>query len=226
MTSQDSEEQITLSSSAFDQFKDDDKPTTVTREMSQAVRIKEHLKLFRIFDKKFININEKTADGITSYFFRLSMLDPTPVRKRIIKFKPLIAGFVLLALSWLTYYFKNTGHPLLESLYIYTVIVALAALGLILIVYVIKEFRNVLIFYSQHGRIPVIELLYRIPNKVEFQQFVTELVECINIAKSRTTYSDSQLLAAELSEHRKVRDEGGLSGREYEIAKNNIMKFH
>lgn len=226
MTSQDPEEQITLSSSAFDQFKDDDKPTTVTREMSQAVRIKEQLKLFRIFDKKFINVNEKTADGVTSYFFKLSMLDPTPVRKRIIKFKPLIAGFMLLGLAWLAYYFKKTGHPLLESLYVYTVIVALAALGLILIVYVIKEFRNVLVFYSQHGRIPVAELLYRIPNKIEFQQFVTELVECINISKSMTTYSDSQLLAAELSEHRKLRDEGALSDREYETAKNNIMKFH
>ena len=226
MTSQDSEEQITLSSSAFDQFKDDDKPTLVTKELSQEIRVKEKHKLFRIFDKKFINVNEKTADKITSYFFKLSMLDPVPVRKRIIKFKPLIFGFVLLALAWATYNIKKSGHPLFESLYVYTVIVILAALGLILIVYVIKEFRNVLVFYSQHGRIQVIELLYGIPNKVEFQQFVAELAECINIAKSKTTYSDSQLLAAELSEHRKLRDEDILTDREYETAKNNIMKFH
>ena len=226
MSNEDSDEQITLSSSAFDQFKEDDTPTTVTKELSQTIQIKEKFRLFRIFDKKFINVNEKTADGVISFFYRLSMLDPNPDRKRIIQFKFLLLAVVFLALAWLTFTFKKAGHPLFDSLYTYTVIVIFAAIGLILIVYVIKEFRNVLIFYSQHGRIPVVELLYRIPNKSEFHQFVAELVEFINKEKSKTIYSDSQLLAAELSEHRKLRDEGALSNKQYETAKNNIMQFH
>ena len=226
MSNQEPEEEITLSSSAFDQIKDDNKPTTVTREMSQAVQIKEQLKLFRIFDRKYINVNEKEAAAVKSYFFDLSMLDPKPVRKRNLKFKPLIFGLVLLAFAWITYSLKKAEHPLFTSLYVYTAIAVFVAAGLILLVYVIKEFRNSLIFYSQHGRAPIVELLYNVPDKIEFRQFVAELIECIETSKLNIFYSNSQLLAAELSEHRKLRDEKALSSKDYEKAKNNIMKLH
>lgn len=226
MNNRESDEQITLSSSEFDQFKDDNNPTTVTSELSQAIEIKEQLKLFRIFDRKFINVNEKTAKATISYFFKLSMLDPKPRRRRIIKFGPLIAGAAFLALAWLIFSLKQSGLSLLESPYTYTAIVAFVAIGLILLVYVVKEFKNVLVFYSQHGRAPIIELLYNIPDKKEFRQFASELTDCINTQKTKIYYSDSQLLAAELSEHRKLRDEGGLTNGEYESAKNNIMKQH
>jgi len=226
MTSQDSNEQITLSSTEFDQFKDDDKPNTITSELSQAIKIKEQLKLFRIFDKKYINVNEKTGSGVTSYFFKMAYLDPEPLRKRKLKFKHLLLGVALLGIAWLTFSLKKAGHPLFSSLYVYTAIATFVAIGLILIVYVIKEFRNVLVFYSQHGRIPVVELFYRIPDKVEFNKFVSEIIECIKTTKSQIPYSGSQLLAAELTEHRKLRDDGAISSNDYENAKNNIMKHH
>jgi len=226
MTTQESEEQITLSSAAFDQFKDDDTPKTVTNELSQSIQIKEQLKLFRIFDKKYINVNEKTADGTISFFFKLAMLDPTPARKRKIKFLHLLSGCILLAAAWFTFTLKQAGHPLLTSVYVYTAVAVLVALGLILIVYVFKEFSNVLVFYSLHGRIPIAELLYHIPNKREFNQFVSELIENIKNSKSHVYYSESQLLAAELTEHRKLRDESIISNKIYELAKNNIMKYH
>lgn len=226
MTTQEPEEQITLSSAAFDQFKDDDSPATVTKELSQAVQIKEQLKLFRIFDNQTINVNEKTADGIVSFYFKLAMLDPTPAHKRKIKFTPLLIGFALLGIAWIIFSQKQAGHPLLDSPYVYTAIVAFVAIGLIFLVYVIKEFHNVLIFYSQHGRIPIVELLYRVPDRQSFHQFVSELIENIQTTKSNTAYSNTQFLAAELTEHRKLRDEGAISAKEYELAKNNIMKYH
>lgn len=226
MNTGDNEEQITLSSSEFDQFRDDDKPNTVSSELSQVIPLKEQMKLFRIFDRKFINVNQKTAKSTVSYFFKLSMLNPKPRRKRIVKFAPLLIGIAFLALAWFTFSLKNSGLAILSSPYTYTAIVAFVAIGLILLVYVVKEFRNVLVFYSEHGQIPIIELFNRIPNKAEFQRFATELIECINVEKTKNYYSDSQILAAELSEHRKLRDAGGISSKEYEKAKNNILKQH
>lgn len=226
MNSQESEEQITLASSEFDQFKDDDQPTTVTSELAQSAQLKEQMKLLRIFDKKFINVNEKTPTGAISYFFKLSMLDEKPRRRRNLRFLPLLFGFGLISLAWFTYTVKQTGLALLSSPYTYTAIVGFLAIGLILIVYVIKEYRNTLVFFSQHGQVPVIELLYNVPDKAEFQRFVSELVNCINDQKSKLYYSKSQILAAELTEHRKLRDEGGISAKGYETAKKNIMKQH
>ena len=226
MDTRETDEQITLSSSEFDQFKDDNSPNTVTSELSQAIAIKEQLKLFRIFDKKLINVNEKTAKDTVSYFFKLSMLDPKPRRRRIIKFTPLLMGIAFLALAWYVFTLKQSGLPILASPYTYTAIVAFVAIGLILMVYVIKEFKNVLVFYSLNGRAAIIELLYKVPNKLEFRRFVSELVDAINTERTKNYYSESQILAAELSEHRKLRDEGGLTNSEYETAKNNIMKQH
>lgn len=226
MTTQNPEEEITLSSSEFDQFKEEAGPTSVTSEIQQNIRIKEQLKLFRIFDKKYLNVNQKTADATTSFFVKLSVLDSTPVRKRMIKYFPLLLGLVLISLAGFIFYLKQLGLPILHNPYVYTVIVAFAAIGSILIVYVIKESRNVLIFYSQHGRIPIAELFYRIPDKATFNHFVSELMDCINTERSKSHYTKTQTLAAELSEHRRLRDEGALTNKEYETAKNNIMAFH
>jgi hypothetical protein len=226
MTTQTPEEQITLSSSEFDQFKEEVGPTAVTGELQQDLRLKEQLKLFRIFDKKYLNVNEKKSDTTTSFFIKLAALDSNPVRKRSIKFIPLLLGLLLISLAGFIYYLKLLGLPILHNPYVYTVIVGFVATGSILIVYVIKESRNVLIFYSQHGRIPLAELFYRIPDKSSFNQFVSELMDCINTMKSKSHYTKTQTLAAELSEHRRLRDEGALSSKEYEIAKNNIMAFH
>ena len=226
MNSGETDEQITLASSEFDQFKDDDQPTTVTSELGQSIQLKEQLKLLRIFDRKFINVNEKTSHGVISYFFKVSMLDEKPRRKRNFKIFPLLSAMLLIALAWFTFSLKQGGLPILSSPYTYTAIIALIAIGLILIVYAIKEYRNTLVFYSQHGQIPIIELLYNVPDKSQFQGFVTELIECIKIQKSKMYYSKSQILAAELTEHRKLRDGGGLTAKGYETAKNNIMKCH
>lgn len=225
MTNQDSE-QITLHSSEFDQLEEDITPTTITGELSQSVNIKEQIKLFRIFDKKHLNVNEKTAKGTISFFVNLTILDAKPAHKRIIKFAPLFWGVFFISLAWFAYYLKNIGLPILTSPYVYTAIILFAAIGLILIVYVVKATRNVLIFYSEHGRIPLVELFYRVPNKATFLHFVSELSDCINANKSKSYYTDSQTLAAELSEHRKLRDKGILSNKDYETAKNNIFSSH
>lgn len=220
------EEEITLSSSEFDQFKEESGPTSVTDELSQEIPIKEQLKLFRIFDKKYLNVNEKSAKSVTSFFVKLAILDSVPKRKRIIKFVPLLLGLVSVSLSWFIFYLKQSGVPLFQGLYISTAVVLCAAIGAILVVYVIKESRHVLIFYSQNGRIPIAEILIKKPNKQAFNKFVSELISCINAVKARSHYSQTQALAAELSDHRKLRDDGAISSKDYELAKSNIMSHH
>ncbi|WP_455208581.1 hypothetical protein [Kaarinaea lacus] len=226
MTNQISKEQITLSSPDYRDNAEAIELNQVTLELLQTVSWKEQQKLLRIFDNKFLNINEKNAKKTTSYNIHLWLLDANPVRKRILHVKYLLTACALMALGWLAYYVIQLGIPGFSNPYLYALPVLPITAGIILLVYMIKLSKHVLLFYSDHGRIPLVEVFYNNPGKNRFNQFAGELINCIHAVKTENYFNEQQILAAELSEHRRLRDEGVISDAVYEEAKNNILTYH
>ena len=231
MTSYESNEQITLYTPDYQSQEKEIEFKTVTHELLQTSSMKELQKLFRIYDNKFLNINEKTSGTLTSHNIRLSMLDPAPAKKFIFSFTSFILALMFFAVAFGTY--KLIGHQIpgipnryVTSPYMYSTIALAAALGMMFVVIMIKRSRRVLVFYSKNGRTPIVELLLRNPDKRTFNNFILELISCVRAITANNYYTDTQIMAAELSEHRRLRDEGLLVHAAYEKAKNRILNSH
>ncbi|MCI0505441.1 MAG: hypothetical protein L0Z73_04960 [Gammaproteobacteria bacterium] len=226
MNKQTSNEQIVLHSNEFEDKIEKIELNQLTLELLQNAKWKEQQKLFRIFDKKFLNINAKNANKTRTYNIHLSLLDANPVRKHSFKIRYLLIACILFGLAGLTYRLIQLGIAGLNSLYMYALPILFITAGAIMIVYAVKQYKHVLIFYSNYGRVPLASLLYNNPAKKSFKQFAGQLVNCIHAVKSGNRFSEQQALAAELSELRRLRDEGVFSDTVYEQAKNNILTYH
>ncbi|WP_455202526.1 hypothetical protein [Kaarinaea lacus] len=226
MTKQTTNEQITLYSPEYGEQTETIDLNQVTLELLQTSKWKEQHKLFRIYDNKYLNVNEKHAKRTSSYNVHLTLLNPNPTRKRCLNAKYLLIAGILFGLAWLVYSLIQQGVTGFTNPYMYSLVVLPVTAGIILIVYMIKKFKHVLIFYSDHGRVPVVEMFYKNPSKNSFNAFAGELINCIQAVKAENYYNDSQTLAAELSEHRRLRDEGVFSDEVYEQAKANILTNH
>jgi hypothetical protein len=82
-----------------------------------------------------------------------------------------------------------------------------------------------LVFYTRHGRVPLVVLFNRNPNPGLFRAFVDDLARHIDSAADR--FPDrNQKLSAELREHRRLMAEGVLSARRYEIVKQRLLRCY
>jgi len=226
MTKQTSNEQIVLVSSDFEDKKEKIELNQVTLELLQTAEWKELQQLFRIFDNKFLNINVKNGKKTTSYNIHLSLLDADPVRKRSFKLRYLLLACALFAVAGLTYRLIQLGTLGFSHPYLYALPILAITAGVIAVVYCIRQYQHALLFYSNHGRVPLVRLLYNSPAKKNFKHFTAVLINCVHAVKEGGFYNEQQVLAAELSEHRRLRDEGVFSNEVYESAKNNIMVNH
>jgi hypothetical protein len=220
------ENQITLSSSDYSDKIEKIELTHVTQELLQAAKWREQHKLLRIFDNKFLNINEKISKKTVSYNIHLWLLNANPIRKRYFQVKFLFIASVLFGLGALVYYLMQLGIKGFGSPYLTAIPILLVTAGAMMVVYAMKQYKHVLIFYSDHGRIPLVELFYNSPEKASFNHFAGELINGIQSAKAKNNYNEQQILAAELSEHRRLKDEGILSDAVYEKVKTNILTYH
>jgi len=79
-------------------------------------------------------------------------------------------------------------------------------------------------FRSQFGKIRLFELANNNPDKDTFRSFVNRIVVQINKSKAAKNMNQSQLLAAELKELRRLKDENIVPVESYEKAKQQIFK--
>ena len=151
MTKQTTDEQITLYSPEYGETSEPIDLNQVTLELLQTSNWKEQQKLFRIYDNKYLNVNEKHAKKTSSYNIHLTLLDPNPARKRLINLKHLLIAGGLFCLAWLIYQLIQLDFAGFSSPYMYSLVVLPVTLGAMLLVYMIKQAKHVLIFYSNHG---------------------------------------------------------------------------
>jgi hypothetical protein len=157
------------------------------------------------------------------YKFRLDLayLDPRPFRQRNIVWKWLHASLVLWVLAGVFVFAGWFDHSSITSLGVFTGIIVIALLTLLLFFY---RSHDTVYFRSQFGKIRLFELANNNPNKESFRGFIKKVVAQINKSKTAKNMNQSQLLAAELKELRRLKDEKVVPEKSYERAKLQIFK--
>lgn len=221
-----SEEILLSSPEATDIYPDAEKFKIITGQLHQDSKWKMQRKLFRIHYDKFLSVKEHTLTSKKNYWFPLAHLNPEPVRQRRINWKLVIGAVISCQIVILLLYMRISLN--LGDWTRYTTIptILLFASTLILTGLSIFTSSNNYVFHSRKGHYPIAIVLNNLPSKQEFKQFITKLSQCIERAEQDLFGDESQRLAAEVSQLRRLRDEKAISNEAYISAKDTIFSHY
>ena len=206
------------------QFSDDEKIVVehVNFELEQSHKLRGMYRKLTIFNDvhcyQAIKIKHRRK-----YKFRLNLahLDPRPFHLRHIVWKWLYASLALwccAAIIVIAGWFDSSS---VMSMGIFAGVIVGALLTLLIFFYLSHD---TVYFRSQFGKIRLFELANNNPDKDEFREFINKIVVQINKSKAAKGMNQSQLLAAELKELRRLKDECIVPEESYEKAKRLIFK--
>ena len=154
------------------------------------------------------------------YRIDLTYLDPKPYRRRKKDWKWLIASLVLMVLDSAIIFggWFDTASVNFLGLLIGVTVVALMTL----LAFIHQSSDNV-IFRSQFGKVPLVELINNNPDKAQFRSFITKFIVQINKSKTAKGYTASKFLAKELKDLRRLKEETVIPTLAYEKAKKLIF---
>ena len=157
------------------------------------------------------------------YKFRvnLSYLDPRPFRLRQIVWKWLYASLALWVIDAALLFgpwFDSASIAFLGAGILLTV---LAMMTLLAFFYLSHD---TVYFRSRYGKVRLLDLAHNNPDKGSFREFVNKIVVQINKSKAATGMNQSQFLASELKELRRLKDESIVPEDAYEKAKKLIFR--
>jgi hypothetical protein len=157
------------------------------------------------------------------YKFRLDLayLDPRPFRVRNIAWKWLNASLALWSMAAIIVFAGWFDSSSVTSLGLFSGIIIAALFTLLLFLY---RCENKVYFRSQYGKARLLEMIYNNPNKGHFHDFIKKFVAQIKASKKAKSMDQSKLLAAELKDLRRLKDEIVVSDDAYEKAKRLIFK--
>lgn len=215
-------EEIVISQSPSDPIEVQPRDTRVCGvALKQYNRIRFCECTFELFNQHFlaIKINDVFRQA-REYDLHIGILDPEPIRSLRVSWRHLAAFSVLAVaagLAGFTNLLPNSGiWP--------AMLVACAGLFLILCVY---RSHDRLVFYSQTGRIPLVTMFNRNPDRKTFSRFISIFTEHIREASANLNLlSGNERLNAELREHRRLMEENIISMKRYDIAKSRILDRH
>lgn len=155
------------------------------------------------------------------YRIDIAFLDPRPFRARVVAWNWLIAALVLIA--------GGVALPLLgllntSSINSLGLMLCLLTAGVLCLLAFFIKTRDKVFFRSEYGKIRLVELINNNPDKAEFRSFINKLVMQINRCKTAKRLNQSRLLARELRELRRLRDESVIPNLSYEKAKHLIFR--
>ena len=157
------------------------------------------------------------------YKFRLNLahLDPRPFRLRNIVWKWLYASLALWCGAAAIVFSGWFDTSSVISMGVFAGVTVGALLTLLTFFYLSHD---TVYFRSQFGKIRLFELANNNPGKDDFRDFINKIVVQINKSKAAKGMNQSQLLAAELKELRRLKDEKIVPEESYEKAKRLMFK--
>ena len=201
----------------------------VTTEFLQESKFNGIKCLFRVYDKRIVKIKEKTHKGPRNYLVNLVVLDDRPSFGIGIKLKFLVWSAIMGVVCFGVLQLKNLNLELLaqyvKPYHYYVVAGLLGAASTLLFITLLRSITFEWQFKSLYGRRPMVRFLMFNPGFGAVRSMLKRMSDNIQLTRSNNYMTDEQELAAELQEHRRLRDEGLLSSRDYEKAKARIMKL-
>ncbi len=155
------------------------------------------------------------------YRLNLAYLDPRPFRTRHIAWRWLYASLAVWGVDAALIFsgFLDSASVTVLGTFICSTVVAL--MTLIAFFYFTHD---TVYFRSQFGKIRLMDLINNRPDNDSFRAFTNKLVMQINKSKAASNKDNGQLLAAELQQLRRLKDETVIDEDAYESAKRRIFK--
>jgi hypothetical protein len=198
---------------------------TVNHEFSQRSKLKGLSYEFMIFnDIQCYQSIERKHGRKFRYRVNLSLLDPRPVRRFKLSEFGLFGAGILAVLSFLLAYagwFSNLSLP--SNIMMPLTVLMVTACLLTLMMTLLKS-EDRMLFFSHYGRVPVLQLINRNPNRKDFDAFMQLLSQHIIRAQHQSGNSMTDLLTRELKELRRLKDEEVIEEARYEKAKQRIFR--
>lgn len=198
----------------------------INSTLYQKNNTKGDIRNFEIYNDKFLKVQTHNLFGNKSYHINLSILEPWPVHHRYIAWRWVLAFcyFFLSTLTFGVYFFTHQQQTATTHLSIILMIFFL--LSLVTLLFAIYQSANVTEFRSRYGNCPLISMMQNNPDKKTFSQFVGEIKTRSLTASQHVTFDKKQMLSFELQEIQRLKNDGSLSKRQYEKARERLMKVH
>lgn len=169
---------------------------------------------FAIFNRSYLGVRTASASArAQEYCLKLAFLDPVPARPAGSPWWSVAAALALLSSGLVLGGWVPASYAALAA--------ALLSLGLA----VHRSFDR-LIFYTRHGRVPVLQLLHHRPDRRQVKAFVGALQSAIREAAAEHSGVRSRLLRDEMKEHRRLLEAGVLQPQDFEAAQGRILRAH
>jgi len=152
------------------------------------------------------------------YTVDIGILDPNPKRIFNVGWNYLLMFFALCGAAG----FFAFNDLAMNTTLLPISLLAFAGVSLIPAIY---RSHDRIVFYSQHGRTPLVVLFNRSPDRVTLDSFTGTLVEHIRDAKNHNRGA-IEALNEELKEHRRLMEEGIISSKRYAVVKQRILSQH
>lgn len=176
---------------------------------------------FKLFDHHFLSIKmDRGFRRTREYQLHIGILDPEPIRSLRISWQYLVVFFVLVGALGIAG-FTNLLPASKTSI---VMLVVCAGVFLLLAMYFSHDR---LVFYSQNGRLPLITLFNRNPDRETFGAFISTLSDQILKASANLNFIlGSETLNVELREHRRLMEKGIITRKAYNSSKSLILDKH
>lgn len=174
---------------------------------------------FTIFNEHHVAIERRGLGGQPlSYQLDLSFLASRPRRIREISWALVALALALFGVAAATRLFTLPGGSGALG-------AALLLAGAMALAVAAFRYRDCVIYFSKHGRAPLLVLLNGNPDRAALQQFIADISG--RIRATRRNWPDRHAyLSAELKEHRRLHEQGVISQTDYERIKRRILRQH
>lgn len=211
-------EHICLTSDEWEEVE----PTEVDAEVTQiSGSTRRHV---MIFNGAYLGVASTGCPSRPSwYWFHLAFLDPGPTRR--LDRLGLFVTITLAVLGAIAVIVVSGASMSLGFEWTVTVTAAFAATLLGFGLAVRRGFDE-LVFYTRHGRAPVLRLSQRRADGGDIKEFVGALADSVRSAIKERSSSRSDYLRDEMMQHRQLMEKGVLNQKQFEAARALILSAH
>lgn len=213
-------------------YREDDEiqPKVKNHEYIQSNSIKGLHRTFKLYDNLYLYCSKKAFvpkkfRSIESPEHRvdLTYLDLKPFKSRLIAWRWLLWGLILLATSVLTIYIGefsgfSIAHPLMLP-----VGVLIGTFGLVFILLSYYKSYSLMVYRSYAGRVPLVVLTHKPRNK-DYKAFTSLVEDKIRDAQRRNGITMRDRLVGEMKDIRRLKDAGIVNEAWYHQAQSKIFK--
>ncbi|WP_455209698.1 hypothetical protein [Kaarinaea lacus] len=198
----------------------------VTAQLVQIQKWKRQSVGTQILDNKFLFVKKFQRGRSTSYWVNLLFANPVPQRIKRLDWRWGLASLILTANCAGLIAAEHYLHVSTKFIYFNSITIITATLALMSLLTMIYKSKNVLVFKTLNGDMPILSLAMNNPSKEAFQTYARTLRRCIEQIQQQNAHRMTNQLANELAEHRRLKDNNIISQQEYEQAKNRILSQH